>query len=106
MKFSVIIPTYKRIEFLEKAIQSINTQTYRNYEIIVVNDNPDDKTTIDNLSHKFDKIIVIHLSHTKGGNAARNLGILRSRGELIAFLDDDDLWLPEKLERHLEAHKQ
>ena len=106
MKFSVIIRTYKRIEFLEKAIESINTQTYRDYEIIVVNDNPDDKSTIDSLSTKFDKITVIHSNHTKGGNAARNLGILKSRGELIAFLDDDDLWLPQKLERHLEAHKQ
>lgn len=105
MKFSIIIPTYKRIEFLERAIESISAQTYRNYEIIVINDNPDDKSTIDNLSNKFDRITVIHSSHTKGGNAARNLGILKSGGELIAFLDDDDLWLPEKLERHLAAHK-
>jgi glycosyltransferase involved in cell wall biosynthesis len=106
MKFSVIVPTYKRIEFLEKAIESINAQTYRNYEIIVVNDNPDDKSRIDNLCSKFEKLIVIHSSHTKGGNAARNLGILKSKGELIAFLDDDDLWLPEKLDKHLQAHKK
>src|SRR5688572_9807009 len=106
MKFSIIIPTYKRIEFLQEAIESINIQTYRNYEIIVINDNPDDQSRIDILSTKFDKITVIHSSHSKGGNAARNLGILKSGGELIAFLDDDDLWLPEKLERHLEAHVQ
>jgi glycosyltransferase involved in cell wall biosynthesis len=91
---------------LEKAIESINIQTYSNYEIIVVNDNPDDKSRIDNLCTKFDKITVIHSSHTNGGNAARNLGILKSGGELIAFLDDDDLWLPEKLETHLKAHEQ
>ncbi|MBA2563519.1 MAG: glycosyltransferase family 2 protein [Chitinophagaceae bacterium] len=106
MKFSIIVPTYKRIEFLDKAIESINAQTYRNYDIIVVNDNPNDKSIVDAFCSKFEKLIVCHSSHTKGGNGARNLGISKSDGELIAFLDDDDLWLPEKLEKHFEMHKQ
>lgn len=56
-----------------------------NYEIIFVNDNPEDKIIIDNLTSKFDKIRVIHHNHSKGGNAARNSGILNSDGDVIAF---------------------
>jgi len=106
MKFSVIIPTFNRVNFLEKAIESVAKQTYLNYEIIVVNDNPLDKAKIDSLIIKFDKIKVIHHLYSQGGNAARNTGILNSSGELIAFLDDDDLWLPLKLEAHLKEHQQ
>jgi glycosyltransferase involved in cell wall biosynthesis len=106
MKFSIIIPTYNRINFLQKALESISVQTYQNYEIIVVNDNPPDKRAIDELAKKFEKITVIHHPSTRGGNAARNSGILYSTGDLIAFLDDDDTWLPEKLSKHLEAHIQ
>ncbi len=106
MKFSIILPTYNRINFLEEALWSINSQTYGDYEIIIVNDNPPDKNRIDQLSEKFDRVTVIHHTSTMGGNAARNSGILNSNGELIAFLDDDDFWLPEKLSKHLEVHTQ
>jgi glycosyltransferase involved in cell wall biosynthesis len=106
MKFSIIIPTYNRVDFLQKAITSVTQQTYQNYEIIVVNDNPGDKDSINALAATLDKIKVIHHAETKGGNAARNSGILNSTGELIAFLDDDDLWLPGKLSMHLEEHKK
>jgi glycosyltransferase involved in cell wall biosynthesis len=106
MKFSVIIPTYNRIKFLEKAIESVSSQTYPNYEIIVVNDNPAEKTQINSLITKFDKTKVIHHTYSKGGNAARNSGILNSEGDLIAFLDDDDVWLPEKLAIHLKEHEK
>lgn len=106
MKFSVIIPTYGRINFLERAIESVVNQTCQNYEIIVINDNPADKDKVDDLITKFEKTKVIHHLETKGGNAARNSGILNSNGELIAFLDDDDLWLPQKLAAHLNEHQQ
>ncbi|MEP6595446.1 MAG: glycosyltransferase family 2 protein [Ginsengibacter sp.] len=105
MKFSVIIPTFNRFGFLEKAIKSVNEQTYQNYEIIVVNDNPKDKDKINALAANYNKVTVIHHPFTQGGNAARNSGILNSNGEIIAFLDDDDLWLPEKLKTHLEKHQ-
>lgn len=104
MKFSIIIPTYNRVNLLAKALESVSMQTYRDYEIIIVNDNPADKSIIDKLSAQFEKTTVIHHDCTKGGNAARNSGILNSDGELIAFLDDDDIWLPEKLSKHLELH--
>ena len=106
MKFSVIIPTFNRIDFLERAIESVNRQTYQDFEIVVVNDNPADESKINNLVAKFDKTTIVHHSHSKGGNAARNSGILNSNGDLIAFLDDDDLWLPEKLALHLKAHQE
>ena len=105
MKFSVIIPTYNRIDFLKKAIDSVLRQTYQDFEIIIVNDNPGDKSTVDILVAKYDKIKVIHHESPKGGNAARNTGILYSKGEIIAFLDDDDTWLPEKLNYHLKEHE-
>ncbi len=105
MKFSIIIPTYNRIELLEKAIQSVIKQTYLNFEIIVVNDNPLDKIEIDILIKKYDKVKVIHHLNSKGASSARNTGIINSTGEIIAFLDDDDFWLPEKLTMHLREHQ-
>ena len=106
MKISIVIPTCSRIDFLEKALKSINSQTYRDYEVIIVNDNPADKSRVDELASTFEKTTVIHHAATLGGNAARNSGILNSAGEIITFLDDDDIWLPEKLARHAQAHIQ
>lgn len=106
MKFSVIIPTYNRIDLLEKAIESVNNQTCQDFEIIVVNDNPQEKLQVDALITKYDKTKVIHHPFSKGGNAARNSGISNSQGDLIAFLDDDDIWLPEKLAFHLKEHEK
>ncbi len=104
MKFSVIIPTYSRPELLEKALTSVSNQSYKHYEIIVVNDNPADKFKIDAIASKHIQTKVIHHSKPKGGNAARNSGIVQAEGELIAFLDDDDIWLPEKLFQHFTEH--
>lgn len=106
MKFSIVIPTYNRIHLLEKAIESAVNQTFKDFEIIVVNDNPVEKSKIDFLTAKFDKVKVIHHDSAKGGNAARNTGISHSQGDLIAFLDDDDIWLPEKLALHYKEHEQ
>jgi len=104
MKFSVIIPTYKRIGFLKKALESVAMQVYSNYEIIVVNDNPADKKEIDDLCGKLKNTTVIHHVKPRGGNAARNTGILHSTGDILAFLDDDDIWMPDKLSKHAAAH--
>jgi glycosyltransferase involved in cell wall biosynthesis len=105
MRFSVIIPTYKRTAFLGKAIESVLNQTFTDYELIIVNDDPAEKNEINNIHHKYPQIKIYHHSESKGGNAARNLGIQNSTGELIAFLDDDDVWLPQKLEDHAAAHQ-
>ncbi|MEX2591290.1 MAG: glycosyltransferase family 2 protein [Anditalea sp.] len=105
MKFpliSAIITTFNRVDRLELALNSVVSQTYNNIEIIVVNDgdksifnnwwcNYLEKNNLNNFDVKF--------FHTdiKGANAARKLGLENSKGEYVAFLDDDDIWLPNKL---------
>jgi glycosyltransferase involved in cell wall biosynthesis len=91
---SVIIPTYNRAWCLMESIDSVFSQTFTDYELIVVDDGSTDDT-LKQLS-RYDQITVITQSN-QGVSAARNKGILQSRGELITFLDSDDLWLPAKL---------
>lgn len=92
---SVIIPTFNRGWIVGEAIESVRSQTYRNFECIVVDDGSTDNTR--DILEKFkDDIIVIRQSN-KGVSAARNKGVSFSRGSLISFLDSDDLWKPEKL---------
>lgn len=104
---SVIIPTYKRSEKLDRAIDSVLNQTYKDLELILVNDNePDDEYTkeLKNRLKKYEAdprfIFVIQDKHINGA-AARNAGIEKAKGEFIAFLDDDDWWEKEKLEKQV-----
>ncbi|MGH9541802.1 MAG: glycosyltransferase family 2 protein [Terriglobales bacterium] len=100
-KVSVIIPTYNCARYLPAAIESVLRQTYRDFEIIVVNDgSPDDTDTA--VAPYLERIIYIKQANL-GAPAARNRGLAASTGELIAFLDDDDEWMPEKLELQLPA---
>lgn len=92
---TVIIPAYNRSSCLREAIDSVLSQTYGNFELIVVDDGSTDSTQ-DLLSLYAEKIIALRTEHA-GPSAARNQGILQARGEFIAFLDSDDLWLPDKL---------
>jgi len=94
-KISVVIPVYNRPDFVKEAIQSVLNQTYQNIELIVVNDGSTDDT-IQVLNQFGNKIKVIN-QQNKGVSAARNSGIENSSGTWIAFLDSDDIWLPEKL---------
>ncbi len=91
---SVIIPTFNRNWCLMEAIDSVHAQTYTNYELIVVDDGSTDNTT--ELLDRREGITVIQQTN-QGVSSARNKGIAFSKGELIAFLDSDDLWQPEKL---------
>jgi len=109
---SVIIPTYKRPDMLGRAINSVINQTYNNWELLVVDDNDANseyrKETEEFMRKNYGnnkKIKYIKHKKNKGGSAARNTGIKISKGEYIAFLDDDDEWLPEKLEKQLEVFK-
>jgi glycosyltransferase involved in cell wall biosynthesis len=105
-KVSVVIPTYNRATPLVEAIQSVLKQTYTDFELIVIDDGSTDDTrnAILPYSHK-----VKYLYQERGGvSKARNYGIKVSRGEYIAFLDSDDLWLDKKLEvqvNFMKAHK-
>ncbi len=92
---SVIIPTYQRAAVLGEAIESVLAQTFTDYELIVVDDGSTDGTLQVVEKYK-EKITFLHQPN-RGVSAARNLGIQHSRGQLIAFLDSDDLWLPDKL---------
>lgn len=104
---SVVLPTYRRNDTLPRAIDSVLRQTYRNFEILVVDDNePGDefyqrntKLLEDYLSNP--KVYHVVQEHHTNGAEARNAGIRASHGDLIAFLDDDDEWLPNKLEKQI-----
>ncbi|MEH2068025.1 MAG: glycosyltransferase [Nostoc sp.] len=96
---SVIIPTYQRADLVSETIESVLAQTYTDYEIIVVNDGSTDNTR-EVLAQFKDKITVIYQDN-QGLPAARNTGIMASQGRYIAFVDDDDLWLPYKLEKQI-----
>lgn len=108
-KVSVIIPTYNRFQYLLNAISSIKSQTYKNIEIIVVNDK---STQPEYYAHDFGDIQIIHLpENTKQlfgyacAGYVRNIGIARSTGKYIAFCDDDDIWFPDKVEKQIIAMK-
>jgi glycosyltransferase involved in cell wall biosynthesis len=92
---SVIIPTYNRGWILKEAIESVQFQTYRNFELIIVDDGSTDNTR--EVLEEFKEELVVIRQKNKGVSAARNKGVSFSRGTLIAFLDSDDLWKPEKL---------
>jgi glycosyltransferase involved in cell wall biosynthesis len=94
---SVIIPTYKRPDKLKQAIKSVQSQTYDDLEIIIVDDNGEDNRfqiqTKKVMAEIYDeRIVYICHKNNLGGCAARNTGIKRAKGEFIAFLDDDDVW--------------
>ncbi len=99
---SIIIPTYNRAHLINRAIKSVLSQTLQNFEIIVVDDNSNDN--VEEIVKGFNDERIIYVLHkkTRGGSAARNTGIKKSRGKYIAFLDDDDKWLPAKLEKQIE----
>jgi len=101
---SVIIPTYNRMQYICETIDSVLEQTYKNIEIIVVDDGSIDNTK-DVLSRYGSKISYIYQNNA-GPSAARNNGIKQSNGELLAFLDSDDIWLQQKLEKQLELIQQ
>jgi glycosyltransferase involved in cell wall biosynthesis len=102
-KVSVIIPTFNRFKFLLNTLESVKTQTYKDIEIIVVNDG-----SIQKEYYEYDwinnGIIINHLNiNTKSPAFVRNLGVSISTGKYIAFCDDDDIWFPNKIELQIKA---
>ena len=98
---SVVVPTYNRAEALPDTIDSVLAQTHEELELLVVDDASTDDTR--EVVESYDDPRVEYLRHeeNRGGSAARNTGIEAAEGEYVAFLDSDDEWLPEKLERQL-----
>ena len=109
-KVSVIIPTYNRFNYLLNTIKSVKEQTYKNLEIIVVNDRSTQEEYY-NYDWSGNGIIIIHLDKNSKdtfgfacpGGYQRNFGIKKSTGKYIAFCDDDDIWFTKKLELQINA---
>lgn len=96
-----MIPVYNRVVYLPRAIDSILAQTFQDFEIVVVDDGSTEDVRAVVEAYRDPRIRYVGLPKRRGVSAARNAGIEAARGEWVAFLDSDDEWLPEKLERQL-----
>ncbi len=98
---SVIIPTYNRAHLLDRTLASVLDQSYRHFELLVVDDGSQDDTAGLVTGHADPRIRYLRQTQNLGAGAARNRGIREARGEFIAFLDSDDNWFPDKLAQQL-----
>jgi glycosyltransferase involved in cell wall biosynthesis len=111
---SVVIPSYNRYEYCCRAVESVLAQTYTNFEIIVVDDASTDPRYHEGKLQAYPKTRVIHLEKnlrevfgvSAAQGATRDMGIAEANGVWIAFLDDDDVWMPQKLEVQLQGLSQ
>ncbi|HMG92741.1 MAG TPA: glycosyltransferase [Chryseolinea sp.] len=103
---SIVVPTYNRAHLIGETIQSIIDQTYTHWELIIVDDGSEDdtKNIIDRFTDK--RIQYFAIAHCGMFGKVRNMGMQRAKGDLIAFLDSDDLWKPNKLSFQLSLFKQ
>lgn len=105
---SIVIPVYNSEKFLGETMKTVKEQTYKNWEIILVNDCSKDNS--ENIIKKYEKedkrIKLINLKENSGAAIARNTGIENAKGKYIAFLDADDLWKKEKLEKQINFMKE
>jgi glycosyltransferase involved in cell wall biosynthesis len=99
-KISVIVPTKNRNNYLSLAIRSVLSQTYPDFEVILIDASGDAAEIVRRFNDN--RIRYIFSENDRGVSAARNIGIRLAQGEYIAFLDDDDVWLPSKLQKQLE----
>ena len=97
---SVITPCYNSEKFLDECISSVLNQTYQNWEMLIVDDNSSDNSSIliKSYSKKDERIKPLYLNDNIGAAMARNKAISKAKGKYLAFLDSDDVWLPKKLE--------
>ena len=101
---SIVIPTYNREHLLSRALDSVLAQTLGDFEVLVVDDGSTDETAVLMAEYEArdERIRYFIQPQNAGVSAARNRGLREARGEFIAFLDSDDEWMPEKLERQTE----
>lgn len=100
VKVSVVIPTYNSVRFVTEAIDSVLNQTFQDFEILVVDDGSKDETG-EVLAEKYGDSIRYLYKENGGVSSARNYGIENAKGKYIAFLDADDVWMPEKLGKQI-----
>lgn len=105
---SIIIPSYNSEKYIVETLDSVLAQTYRNFEVLVMNDCSKDRTAeiVEAYAMRDSRIHLVNLSGKKGVSHARNMGVQMASGEWIAFLDSDDLWRPDKLEKQLELQER
>ena len=97
---SIITPSYNSEKFISETIKSVLNQTYKNWEMLIVDDASKDKTIqiINTFCKQDSRIKLFQLKNNSGAALARNKGISQAKGDFISFLDSDDLWLPKKIE--------
>ncbi|MGB3902114.1 MAG: glycosyltransferase family A protein, partial [Bacteroidales bacterium] len=98
---SIIIPVYNGEKYISDTIQSVIDQTYKNWELIIVDDGSTDNTAEIVKQFNDSRISYIKKNNT-GVSDTRNVGAMISKGEILCFLDADDIWLPENLEKKVE----
>ena len=104
---SILIPTYNTEKFIRSTIESVQNQTYTNWEMILVDDASTDKTVsiIEEFAQKDSRIKLFKLPENRGNGFARNAALEKATGKYIAYLDADDLWFREKLEKQIQFLK-
>ena len=98
---SIILPYYRKINYVKKTINSILSQSFKDFEIILVYDDEDlqDLYIIENYFKNHSKIRIVKNSKNLGAGLSRNIGIKHAKGKIIAFIDSDDFWQQDKLEK-------
>ncbi|WP_343588902.1 glycosyltransferase family 2 protein [Flavobacterium sp.] len=104
---SIIVPTYNTEKFIRQTIESVQNQTYSNWEMILADDASTDKTLaiIEEFAKNDNRIKLFKLPENRGNGFARNTALEKATGKYIAYLDADDLWFPEKLEKQIQFLK-
>lgn len=100
-KVSIIIPLYNEEKYIKECVRSVVNQTYKNIEIIVIDDKSTDNSLNELKSIKDKRIKIIELKENKGVSNARNIGIKEATGDYICFLDSDDYWVKDKIEKQV-----
>lgn len=102
-KVSIVTPVYNAAEYIAQTIKSVQAQTYSNWEMLIVDDCSTDNTiqVVENFCREDERIRLIKHEKNQGASKTRNTALANATGEYIAFLDGDDLWAPEKLEKQL-----
>ncbi len=104
IKISAIIPVFNRQEYIKRSIESVLDQSFRDFELIVVDDGSSDLTPT--ILKSYNEKIRVITTKNRGVSSARNRGIKEARGEWICFLDSDDIWLKDKLIKQIEFHQK
>ncbi|MBC9875433.1 glycosyltransferase family 2 protein [Macrococcoides bohemicum] len=108
MTVSIIMPVYNNEKYVTESIESVKKQTYQDWELLIINDKSTDNSLsiVKEAAKKDSRIRIIDLKENKGVANARNVGMSEATGKYIAFLDGDDLWAPEKLEKQIKFMKE